>query len=40
MLGELFVVRKVGLSKGGGGGDGGREPGICQGLEEVVKRPE
>lgn len=38
MLGELFVVRKVGTSKEGGGG--GREPGICQGLEEVVKRPE
>lgn len=42
MPGELFVVRKVETWKGGveEGKEGGREPGICQGLEEVVKRPE
>lgn len=39
MPGELFVVRKAGTWRGLEG-KGGREPGICQGLEEVVEWPE
>lgn len=37
---QAFFSRRVNYLLSGRRGRGGREPGICQGLEEVVKQPE